>query len=189
MFCQFVKLNSFQGGISRNTVCNIRLVFVYHEYESHFRIEARFNRRDEDINDIREEYHQVYLNLTYQSFEKNRFPNDIDCAQVEDLAQLPELLQKDEKVKNAHGSDMLYVITFDYQKIWPISLMNEFEGRTPEANAALQRLRKIDTRNSQLKLYFRGGLRDLGEVKKLKRYLAEFPNNLDKYRHNTGSVM
>jgi hypothetical protein len=47
---------------------NFRPEMVYHDYQSHFRIHARFSRRSEDIDHICDEFDRIYLNLPHQAF-------------------------------------------------------------------------------------------------------------------------
>lgn len=174
LICQ---VNIFQGSLSNNIHCTLRLEFVYDDYESHFRIEARFDRREEDIDHIRKEYHRVYLYIPRRSFQD--YPVGVEYIEVEDLAQVPEQVQKDVKAQTAHGKNMLYEMTFDYQVIWPIGLMTQFSGRTAEADNALQSLRNITTKNSQVKLYFEAGTHGIEAIENLMQHLKgeEYTND------------
>ncbi|MCJ1262692.1 hypothetical protein MMC22_002562 [Lobaria immixta] len=156
------------GSLSNNTHCTLRLEFVYDGYESHFRIVARFDRR-EDIDHIREKYHRIYFYIPRRSFQD--YPVGVEYVGVEDLAQVPAQVQKDVKAQTAHGKNMLYEMAFDYKVIWSVGLMTQFSGRTAEADNALQSLRNIETKNSQVKLYFEAGSRDIEAIEDLMQHL------------------
>lgn len=136
----------------------IRLEMMYHDYESHFRIQARFDRRLEDQDHIFEEYHRIYLNLS-----RIAFIDVLDQALINQVVNFSDLsveLQEDPLVQKWQAIGQFSIVEFDFGSLPPVNLHSPFSAKTSKAQSVLQKLRFVNNIKGTIKLYVHGGEND-----------------------------
>lgn len=176
--------NDQQESYCATSSFNLRIEMVYHDYQSHFRIHARFDRRPEDINHVNDGYHRIYLRLPREAFSDvfDRF----QPKRLTELSELPEHMHNDLSVQKAHAKGFLHTMDLEVKFIHLVSLNNQFATTTPEAEVALQKLRKLDGKQAKIKL-----LVNLGEIafcamRRFKLHLSKESAPLEQYYHQHG---
>lgn len=158
---------------------------VYHDYQSHFRIHARFDRRPEDVDHICDEYHRSYVILPSQAFSNIWTKSQLN--QVENLSELPKQAQDDPNVQKAHEKGLLCTMEFDLMFMFTVNLHNEFFTKTSEADAIFRNLRILDGKKAKITLILEGGMKTRGAIDEFKTHLFKELDPLHQYYHNTGN--
>lgn len=160
---------------------------VYHDYQSHFRLHARFDRPKEDINHITGVYHRIYMNLPGQAF--NRVIDDFHPRMVETLSEIPEQAQKDPGVQKSFDWQVLYIVEFEVGFIDLVRLNSDFQVASPGDDQALQLLRKLNGKKTKVKILARITENELDSIDEFKKYLSSEPPPLAPYYDKTGNYM
>lgn len=158
---------------------------VYHDYQSHFRIHARFARRPEDIDHISGEFHRIYVNLPRQAF--GDVFDDFRLNKFEDLSQLPENAQNEPEVQRSIARDFLYTLDLDVKFMNLVRLNNQFAATSPGDEIKLQLLRKLDGTKPKIRLLLRVGEKDNLPLHNFNMHLSKESAPLGTYYHRSGS--
>lgn len=158
---------------------------VYHDYQSHFRIHARFDRLKEDINHITGDFHRIYMNLPCQAFDD--VIEDFQPCKVEALSDIPEPAQKDPLVQKLFEQEFLYTVEFEVNFMHLVRLHSDFNVVSPGDDQNLQLLRKLDGKKTKIKILARMGNNDLNSINEFKIHLSREPAPLAPYYHKSGN--
>lgn len=182
-----VYINFFQENLVTKDAFNLRLEFVYHDYASHFRILARFDRGPEEKDHVCGEFHRAYLNLPQQAFTDVLDRSEFSV--VDDISEAPETMQNDPSVGKSHARKFLCIIGFDFKYLDLINLHNPFTATTSGAEFAIQELRKIRDKSGKFKLYVHASDVAHDAFTRFQKHLLKEPLPLEKYYHKTGNYM
>jgi hypothetical protein len=176
--------NGRQTNPSTTSAFNLRLELVYHDYQSHFRIQARFDRRSEDVDHIRGEFHRIYLKLPRDAFHD--IWNQSLLEDVSELSTLPQQASNDLVVQKAHKKGFLRILNLEVSYMQLVSLHSPFVAKTSEAETTLQKLREIDGKKSKITLLLEAGPKAVFAMNDLKKRLFDESAPLAEYYHQTG---
>lgn len=179
--------NVQQKSYSATRSFNLRIEMVYHDYQSHFRIHARFDRRPEDINHINDECHRTYLNFPREAFSDVFGHSQLN--EPTELSELPEQVQNDPNVQEAHARGYLHTMDLEFKFMHLVSLNSQFATKSPEAEIALQKLRKLDGKQAKIKLILNLGESDRFAVERFQLHLSTESASLEQYYHKNGGYV
>ena len=158
---------------------------VYHDYQSHFRIHARFDRPKEDIDHITGDYHRIYMNLPCQAFDS--VIDDFQLCKVEEFSEISEPAQKDPLVQKSFDKGILYTVEFEVNFMNLVRLHSDFNVASPEDDQNLQILRKLDGKKTKVKILARMGDKERRHINEFKLHLSREPAPLAPYYHKSGN--
>lgn len=158
---------------------------VYHDYQSHFRLHARFDRPKEDINHITDDYHRIYMNLPCQAFD--RVIDNFQPCKVEALSEIPEPAQKDPGLQKSFEHGSLYTVEFEVNFMHLVRLHTDFKIASPGDDQNLQLLRKLDGKKTKVKILARISEKDHRSINQFKTHLSTEPAPLAPYYHKSGN--
>lgn len=178
-------VNIFQDTTAAENAVNLRLEFVYHDFQSYYRLHARFHRQAMDKNPIAGEFHRIYFTFPRLSFID--LYENVTLTNVDDLSKMPSSLQDVPYIIEAHKKEWLYVVELEFNFLDQVNLHNPFAANTPGAKFALQQLRAIGKGKGKLILFIVSRDSDTEAFKKFRAYLSKEPDPLYQYYHKTGN--
>lgn len=176
--------NFNQDNLNTEDPFYLRLEMVLHDYESHFRIHARFDRPLQDQDHITGEYRRIHLNLPHIAFS-----DVLDQALInkaDDLSDLPVELQKNPLVQNWLSIDQFSIVEFNFDGLYLVNLHSPFSAKTAEAQSVLQKLRSVKNTKGTIKLYVHGGKSDRNSFGRFREDLFKESAPLAMYMDKNG---
>lgn len=163
----------------------LRLEFVYHDFESHFRIHARADRQPKDVDHISGQYHRVFVNLPREAF--GDVTQNCSISIVQDESEIPSLLRTNASVQNLLLNELVNKIEFDVIFFREVNLRNSFDAKSSADMEALQKLREFEKGPGKFVLFVQGNDRERGAFKNFATHLSTEGTPLALYYNKIGN--